>query len=106
MSKTIELTAEQVEKLIEALDNDVSYKINESGCADEYKGQITIYLNLMKLLGEDVSGYRESLKAETQQICDNCKSRCPFVDKDGKGNCILKSGSMMSTDTCDEWEAK
>lgn len=62
----IELTDIQTKNLIEALDDDINYKISESGCANEYEKQIRIYIMLLEKLGEadKAKDYIRKLKTE------------------------------------------
>ena len=51
MSKTITISDELENLIVDFCKDELNYHINESGCADEYDGEIKGQIELLKLLG-------------------------------------------------------
>lgn len=68
MSKTITITPELEEDIIDFCDDELNYHINESGCAEDYDTEIRAQIELLKLLGYNIMAnkylkeYRRELK--------------------------------------------
>lgn len=60
MSKTIIITPELEEDIVDFCDDELNYHINESGCAEAYDTEIRAQIELLKLLGHIVMANKYS----------------------------------------------
>lgn len=72
MNKIISLNEEQVNRIVHFCKDELDYHINESGCADEYHGEILAEIELLHKLGE-VSAAREFKRQYVSELRDIIK---------------------------------
>ena len=68
MSKTITISDELENLIVDFCKDELNYHINESGCADEYDGEIKGQIELLKLLG--YADFAEQFQEDYQSYLD------------------------------------
>lgn len=82
MSKTITISNELEKKIVAFCDDELNYHIHDSGCADEYEGEIIAQIELLRLLGykEIADEYESDFIDEIKELSGNCDDDWEYVE--------------------------
>lgn len=73
MAKTITITDEMEDAIVNVCYDELNYHINESGCPDEYELEIKTQIEMLRLLGHNdlAESYENQFNAKIQELSDD-----------------------------------